>query len=158
MIHDPLMSKSALMALVARGHANECFEHADAGRFDVTAMRKAAPFLGELICVSLTDIVPHIRSERVTEDARVRELGPISWQDDPGLAVYGHFGKSDVVEHLIIDGHHRALRRMREGLKDMMIWQIPIERALRPNDALFAKRPGYDWGDELRDGKIFRRT
>lgn len=151
------MKKSQLMALVATGRMHEAFTHTIYGTFDVTVMREATKSgVAERVLVPLYEINPFIRTTRVTEPERIAELRAESWEDDPGLG----FDTPD--GFLMLDGHHRALRREMEGKTHMYMWRFPYELM-----AAFKPRPGYvdpsklderfDWGDKIVDGKIVRR-
>lgn len=155
MSQPKLMTKTQLMAIVAAGGSLEAFTHSIHGTFNVTAMRTAAPFHAELIEVPLASLVDHIRVSRVVEESRLADLPEASWRNDPGIILVEE--KDGEVLHTIIDGHHRALRRQREGLLTMVLWEFKMADAIRPPPG-FGPIPGHDWGDEFRDGKIVRRT
>ncbi len=161
-----VLSKTALMAGVAGGYLNECFEHSEMGRFDITAMRRHPEASGSLVTLSLERFVGHIREGRVIEEARMKELSDESWRYDPGIML--RLDETSVDENgnemptlLMVDGHHRALRRWSEGCATMEIWVIPIERAIRPDPATVLScgpLTELDWGDAvILDGKIVPR-
>lgn len=141
------VSKSYLMSRVAKGLNHECFNHSEAGGFDVTRIReKAREMGGQIVLIGLEDIIHHIYTSRDTEPARVMQLTEESWRDDPGIFIELK-EENGSVSHLMIDGHHRALRRAIEGLETMRVWLIPFSEAMRPS-ALWIPSPHHTWGDE----------
>lgn len=142
------------MDAVIYGHQRECFEHSIMGVFDITAMREWAVINCKSVLVPLNLIVPFVRTNRVTELERIKSLPDESWKTDPGMFI--EIEKHGKVSHLMIDGHHRALRRFDEGEEDMLNYIVPMKFAIRPS-AGWIKDPRVDWGDELKDGKIIRR-
>jgi hypothetical protein len=151
-----LISKSELMLPVFRGEAHECFEHSELGIFDVTMTRAWAENNAEVMVVDLSDIVPFILTNRVTEPSRVMQLSEASWRSDPGLILYTEEPNGSH-EHVVIDGHHRALRRNAEGETTMGFYVLPLNRAVRPSYG-WTKQSNVDWGDEIIDGKIVKRV
>lgn len=149
-----LISKSSLMSKVIAGQARECFEHSEEGIFDITAMREWAAANTKPVWVLLSDIVPFIRTNRVTELERTISLPDSSWQNDPGMFIL--LGPSGEETHLMIDGHHRALRREMQGEKHMLCYVVPMADAKRPSAGWYTNTQ-TDWGDELVDGKIVKR-
>lgn len=148
------ITKSELMSRVNAGAEHECFEHSEEGIFDVTLMRMWAMAHLKPVLVPLEDMVPFILSTRDTEPARVFELPEDSWRHDPGLAVEY---PGDPPQHLMIDGHHRALRRAAEGLKDMPMFIIPQAGIIRPRPG-WGINPFTDWGGKvMKDGKLVDR-
>lgn len=150
------MKKSELMALVATGRVQEAFTHTIYGTFNITQMREATKDgIAERVSVALYEINPYIRTSRVTEPERIHGLTTEQWRDDPGLG----FDTPD--GFLMLDGHHRALRREMEGKTHMDLWRFPYELM-----GAFAPAPGwvdpakldrrFDWGDPIVDGKIIR--
>lgn len=150
-----LISKSELMCRVIEGGARECFEHSECGTFDVTAMREWAAANLQPVSVRLSDINPFIRTNRVTEEKRVMGLPEDSWKHDPGMFLL--LGEGDDITHLMIDGHHRALRREIEGETCMLCYVVPTAEAKRPQEGWF-KDTHADWGDNFVDGKIVKRV
>lgn len=143
------LNKETIMAPVVAGYAHEAFTHETEGTFDVTEMRewiKGHPEL--LITVELSNLIGFIKENRVTDDHRIRTLPESSWRDDPGIAI-----ECDDGSMLMIDGHHRALRRELEGLHVMEIYAVPMKDAIRPQAGYMR---GPDWGDPIVDGKIIR--
>ena len=139
------VSKSFLMSRVAKGLSHECFNHSDAGTFDITYIREHAQELGgELGWIALDDVIYHIRATRDTEPARVMQLEKESWENDPGIFV--ELRKDGEVSHLMVDGHHRALRRAIEGHTRMQVWMIPFSERMRPG-AGWIQHPTFTWGD-----------
>ncbi len=151
-----LITKEELMRLVIYGEHHECFDHEHYGTFDITETRKMVEILGgHLQAVSLDQIVPFIREQRVTEEARIDGLHEDSWKHDPGIFLV--VGETDGVPDVVmVDGHHRALRREKEGCEDMQMWFIPIENAIRPQEG-WAHDKSIDWGDKIENGKIIKR-
>ena len=150
------LTKSGIMDLVARGLAHESFEHTEYGLFDVTEMRLRAQGLGERHTVDLMMIIPHLSGdEREIDMSRVRSLDYHSWMHDPAMFI--QIGETDGVPDVImIDGHHRAMRRRLEGLSDIDAWLIPIGRAIRPNMNEMVRGP--EWGEkEIKNGKLVPR-
>lgn len=140
-----VVSKTEVMQLVASGRARECFEHESAGRFDVTAMRDAIKkneISFKLLCVAIDQVSPFVRQNRETEPARVNELTWESYENDPGIFIEVPDGTS-----LMIDGHHRALRREAEGLDHMFFYFIPWDQAIRPSEA-WIQNPFVTWEGE----------
>lgn len=150
------LTKSGVMDLVARGLAHESFEHTQHGLFDVTEMRLHAPELGEKHLIDLAMVIPHLQGdEREVDMSRVRSLDPHSWLYDPAMFI--QIGETDGVPDVImVDGHHRAMRRHLEGLTDMEAWLIPIDKVIRPNMEAMIRGP--EWGEkEIKDGKLVPR-
>lgn len=143
------------MAHVIAGRARESFEHSIIGQFDVTATREVAKAHGKFIIVPFSDFLDYCRENHVWEPERVAALDTISWRHDPGIMLWDT--TNGQVEHTMIDGIHRALRREREGLTEMVFWELPVAQAIRPGFG-WGMKPGYDWGDAVVDGKIVRRT
>jgi hypothetical protein len=149
-----IVPKGVLMAIVQAGLSHECFEHSELGLFDITSMRKAItagtlPF--NKIKVSLEQIVPWVHTNRVTEEARWRSLPIKSWYDDPGIFIVTQLGNG-TLEHLMVDGHHRSLRRHFEGKETMDFYEVALRYAIRP-DPHMSKLA--EWGDQqLVDDKI----
>jgi hypothetical protein len=150
------VTKTELMALVATGRVQEAFTHTIYGTFNITQMRKAtADGIAERVMVPLYEINPFIRVQRVTEPSRIADLTVEQWRDDPGLG----FDTPD--GFVMLDGHHRALRREMEGMTHMHLWRFPYELM-----SSFFPAPGYikpaefdkrfDWGDPIVNGKIIR--
>lgn len=152
-----IVSKNQLMSLVASGRCHECFEHSEIGLFDITDMRARASELGELAVLSLEDITPFVVENRVIDDGRVKDLSETSWKNDPGIMIVLKRDSAGVPTVVMVDGHHRSIRRYIEGLVDMQMWMIPIEKALRPSEG-WVKNPYIDWGDQIIDGKIVPRN
>lgn len=148
-------TKTQVMEYVIRGITRECFTHDGQGIFDVTAMRQRAHIIGELHSVYLEDIIPFILTERVIDEERVRTLSDASWQQDPAMCVVIP-EQGGGVSHLMIDGHHRAMRRHLEGMDSIDMWMIPLTYVLRPEPG-WEQHPALDWGDKIVDGKIVRR-
>lgn len=153
-----LVTKTQLMAPVLAGLQHECFEHSEAGLFDVTAMRQWLHRVDAekalVAHVPLSEIVDHIRAHRVTMEERVATLPEDSWREDPGIFIVLNTRNGE--EHLMIDGHHRALRREREGFTYMHFYMVPEEYAIRPRPG-WTKNPFVDWGDEVVGGRIVKR-
>jgi hypothetical protein len=149
------VTKSLLMSYVSQGIHHECFEHSRLGRFDITTMRQRAASLGDKVSVPLDNIIAFIREQRVVEWDRIEALTRESWQDDPGIFIVEEV-VDGVPGGVMVDGHHRAFRRLMEGCTDMDFWMIPIEKALRPVPGFF--HSGMDWGDPIIDGKIIRSS
>lgn len=152
-----IITKAELMSLVINRGLHECFEHSEFGTFDVSAMREwCVENLDkcEIGAFSLSEVIPHIHTNRVTDAHRVMTLPDRSWQEDPAifLVVKGE----DHPTHVMIDGHHRALRRGIEGEADMVAFFVPIELAIRP-EAGWVKNPFFDWGDKIENGKVVPR-
>lgn len=153
-------TKASLMRAIAQGLAQEIFSHAELGEFNVTLMRAAAERMlyenrVEIVHVALDQIIGHIMTDRVTEPARVMGLGTESWEDDPGLIVHYESDNS----HLLIDGHHRAMRRNAEGKETMPFFLLKEKDIIRPD----YRRPHWkpDWGDKIIDpitGKVRERV
>lgn len=137
-----VISKTEVMQLVASGRTRECFEHEQLGLFDVTAMRRAIKeneISFKLLCVGLDQVVPFVRANRETEPARVQELTWESYENDPGIFIEIPDGSS-----LMVDGHHRALRREAEGMDHMFFYFIPLDQAIRPSEG-WVKNPFVTW-------------
>lgn len=150
-----LVSKTEIMQRVVAGRSHECFQHSDEGFFDITLMREWAIANKKWVLVLLSDIVPHILETRDIDESRIAELDEKSWKTDPGLAViYDRPGQA--IEHLMIDGHHRALRRQREGLEVMKFYMIPEAAIIRPHPGMILN-PHFDWGKIIKDGKLVDR-
>ena len=140
-----VITKTQIMQLVASGRTRECFEHESMGMFDVTAIRRAIKkneISFKLLCVALDQVVPFVRQNRETEPARVSELTWESYENDPGIFIELPDGTS-----LMIDGHHRALRREAEGLDHMFFYFISLEQAIRPGEN-WVKHPFVTWEGE----------
>jgi len=140
------------MCRIIAGECREAFSHSTYGDFDITALREYARNHLELLCnVDLAPIVEFVLKSRVYDESRVSELSAASWQFDPGLLL-----QLDDGTHLFIDGTHRAIRRMREGLDSMALYMIPFNTAPRllPD---WIKDPKVDWGDDIVDGEIVKR-
>ena len=152
-----ILTKAQLMDLVIRGGQRECFTHSEAGTFDVTAMRQAAPQIGEIQEIPLSNLLEFIAQSRVVDRDRVLSLPEESWRSDPGIFVVHEYDAAGVPTVTMIDGHHRAMRRALEGMETMQLWFIPIEKAIRPAPG-WVTNPYVDWGDPIVDGKIIRKT
>lgn len=149
--------KSTLMTLVTAGLSHECFEHSIHGHFDVTLMREAIrlgtiPY--ETVQTPVDYLVKHIKESRVVEESRWMHLPFKSWYDDPGIAVITPDDQGGIWT-IMIDGHHRAMRRQFECKELMVLHLVPLEAAIRPAPSL---RQIADWGDPMVNGKIIRRT
>lgn len=152
-----IVTKAQLMQAVIAGHQRECFEHSTEGIFDVTAMRDglaSGTIPGELVYIAMECIAPFVRENRVTEQARIDSLDEASWKLDP--AIFIHIVNNGEESHLMIDGHHRALRREKEGFDSMPCWIVEKEHAVRPAPG-WVQNPFVDWGDALVDGRIVKR-
>lgn len=137
-----VVSKTDIMRLVESGRCHECFEHEHLGLFDVTAIREAIrrdEISFKLLCVGMDQIAPFVRENRVTESARVQALPWTSYESDPGIFIEIPDGSS-----LMVDGHHRALRREAEGIDHMYFYFIPLDAAIRPSNA-WIKNPFVTW-------------
>lgn len=153
-------TKTRLMSLIASGMAREIFSHSEQGDFDVTGMREAAERAlyhdkCEIVNIDLSQLLGHIMESRVTEPERVMSLPESAWQDDPGLIIYYPEDNS----HLMIDGHHRAMRRNVEGKTTMMFYLLQPKDIIRPDYSRPHFRP--DWGSKIVDpatGKIRERV
>jgi len=152
------VTKGQLMAQVFSGHQRECFTHSDEGTFDISAMRAALPaqLPHDSADVSLSQIIPFLAEHRVVEQARVQELSDWSWREDPGIFLVIPPKGGEGVTHLMVDGHHRAVRRHLEGMEDMRFYFVQLKDALRPAFGWVAN-PFVDWGDPIIDGRIVRR-
>ena len=150
-----LISKSELMSRVIQGHARECFEHSEQGIFDITAMREWAKMNTKPVWVLLSDINPFIRTNRVTELERVNNLPRESWESDPGMFIL--IGSPPDETHVMVDGHHRALRREMQGEKRMLCYVVPIAEAKRPQPGWY-KDIRVNWGDDIVNGAIVKRV
>lgn len=152
-----VLSKSEMVVLVASGIGHESFDHEQFGRFDITNLRNLAPnaaYLSRLTGVAcceaviypLAPIIAYAKSSaRDTEEARIAELPQESWESNPGIAILMPDRTT-----LLIDGHHRALRREREGKTDMRFWLWTWDAANkfgRVDTSSFAEVPGLDWGN-----------
>lgn len=148
------------MARVMSGHERECFEHSTEGIFDITRMRefiKCRKIQGALCSVDLGQIIPFMEKNRVIDMERVQELDRRSWRDDPGIFIVlkeDNDGSGPTV--LMVDGHHRAMRRYLEGFHTIRMWFIREEHATRPEPG-WARNTRIDWGDEIIDGKVVKR-
>jgi hypothetical protein len=153
-----LITKTQLMASVVAGLRHESFEHSIDGLFDITAMRQkcAAEELGERAILPLDGIIPFIRENRVIEMQRVLALDYESWKNDPGMFIVESYDDAGVPTGIMVDGHHRAIRRQLEGEMEMVVWMVPKDKAIRPG-ANWMRHPD-DWGDAIIDGKIVKRT
>lgn len=153
-----LMTKTQMMNLVAQGRVHESFEHSIEGLFDVTAMRlncqdlKIEPFR-----IEIKDVLDFIRESRVIDQARIMELPDAAWRNDPAMCVV--YRRGDEVEHMLIDGVHRILRRHKEGFTQFYCWFVEERDIVRPNleDWQRGVERGIDWGDVIVDGKIVKR-
>jgi len=160
-----LVSKTDLMSRVARGHCHEAFEHSIEGRFDITLMRQKA--LDERRTpqhVPVTaDIIQFLMTNRVWEEARVQHFidkAAENWE--PAMLVCY---KGDV--HLIVDGAHRLIAGYRLALPDMKaagtntflasFWVFDESEIIRPQQN-WVPNPHLDWGDEMTNGQIIKRT
>lgn len=151
-------TKNQLSALVAAGLSRECFEHSIHGHFDVTRMREGLQtgvIPSDVVSLPISLLLPHVRESRVTEESRWRALPLKSWMDDPGIIVLepdtSGPGRPDWT--VMIDGHHRLLRRHFECKDYMSFHMVRVEYAIRP-DPRFVQV--FDWGDPMIDGKIIR--
>lgn len=146
-------TKTEIMTQVCLGTAHECFEHSEEGWFDITRMRKWARQHCAIVNVELVAFVHHIASTRVFEEERINTLTMEEWANDPVLFVVYENGPNGV-EHLMIDGHHRAMRAFREGAETVRAYMVPEHAITRPPKGF---QHGPDWGDDLVDGKIVKR-
>ena len=144
------ISKLQMMSMVLKAIHHESFEHSTMGVFDVTLTRAWAIDNLEPVLVYLKDIIPFIMENRVTEPARVMQLKDVSWRVDPGITI-----QTGPDEYLMIDGHHRALRRNIEGEEDMLMYIVPLDKAIRPAPG-WVRRDDVDWGDPIINGVIQR--
>lgn len=155
------VSKTRLMNYVIAGRMRECFSHSDQGEFDVTAQRAWCEqnALDEAKCqvinVGLEQIIPWLAEHRVVEDQRAAELPETSWLLDPGIFIHYVDIEAGTESHLMIDGHHRALRRHREGKDNMLFYLVPSKFIIRPSKD-WIPNPWFDWGDKMVDGKIIK--
>lgn len=154
-----LMTKTALMKLVAAGSVHEAFEHSIDGSFDITAMRAwAQTHRVAAVSFAIGDAVDHLRTDRVVDEQRIAELDENSWRNDPAMVVL--FDNEDgSVSHLLIDGTHRILRRHKEGLTDFLCYLIPSANVIRPDNKEWVRGVdrGIDWGDDVVGDKIVKR-
>lgn len=159
-IATTILTKSQLMERVISGHERECFSHSTEGIFDITGMRqliKSGKIEGELRTVDLDQVIPFIEQNRVVDMQRVHDLDRASWRDDPGIFIVlkeDTDGNGPTV--LMVDGHHRAMRRRQEGFPTIWMWFIKEENAVRPAPG-WVQNTSVDWGDEIIDGKIVKR-
>lgn len=160
---DQLFTKTALMSLIVQGVAKEAFTFCpDDGSkplvYDVTAMREWCRRVdadkAPIVNISLSQITPFVREHRDTEQARVVALPYDSWRFDPGIFLLMKDGS-----HLMIDGHHRALRREIEGKTDMLFYMVEEQYAIHPSDDWHhTKEFGIDWGQkDIVNGKLVPR-
>lgn len=153
-----LMTKSEIMKLVASGAIHETFDHSTEGKFDVTAMRKAAQESKlPTLRVRIADVYAAICQDRVIDQARIDELDARSWKADPAMVVV--FNEAGQTSHLLIDGIHRILRRHKEGEFLFRAWFIDEANVIRPDMTQWVEgvERGIDWGDKIEDGKIVKR-
>jgi len=160
-----LLTKTQLMSLVAEGRVHECFTHSTEGTFDITAMRAQA--LKTHREIHKIDIAPHITefllSNHVWDDERVRYwIGSPLYEWEPAILVL-YPGN----HHIVADGVHRLIARARmekeiQGTPGYPVFSAPFwvfekEEIIRPGPE-WVDNPLYDWGDDVVDGKIVRRT
>jgi hypothetical protein len=122
------------MERVAAGHERERFVHPVEGIFDITGMRQSikAGGEGDLRSVDLDLVVEFIKENRTIDMQRVHELDTVSWRDDPGIFVVlkpDTDGTGATV--LMVDGHHRAMRRHLEGFHTTWMWFIDEKHAAK---------------------------
>lgn len=152
------MTKNEIAALVAQGKGRECFEHSTEGIFDITALRemiaaRKVPFTEHT--VALADIVPHILASREVCEERIGSLSEASWKYHQ--IIFLECPGAEGVTHLMVDGHHRAIRRHREGLTTVQAFMVPLAHAPRPNPG-WGKVPWANWGvKDIIDGKLVSR-
>lgn len=160
---DQLFTKTALMSLISDGVAKEAFTFCPEDGsppvvYDVTAIRewcrRADVDKAPIYNIGLDQITPFVRQHRDTEQTRVDALPYDSWRFDPGIFILMKDGS-----HLMIDGHHRALRREKEGCTDMRFYMVEEQYAIHPNENWrHTKEFGIDWGEkDIVDGKLVPR-
>lgn len=108
------LTKAQMMALVAQGRIEESYTFEDEGKlmtYNVTRMRKKAQEekreVTEMDVPS--DFIQELRASRDIEEARI--LDPLDI-DDPAIIVEFIDKDGLPVQHMIIDGAHRILRRL----------------------------------------------
>lgn len=151
-----MMTKTELAIRIAAGLGRESFEHSTEGTFDITALRAVAVERGDLWTVSLGQIVPHIHTNREVCLERVKSLPDESWKSDP--VIFLVIERGGETSHLMVDGHHRALRRHQEGLTDVAAYMVPIELAPRPQRG-WGRHAAFNWGEkEVVGDKLVPRS
>lgn len=175
-----LMTKTEIMAHVAAGEIHETFDHETEGSFDITMMRKLAhaawtaslqanlklagsgqPLVKpdvELRRFHMQGMEAAIRASRVIDETRIMQLDDYSWRNDPALVV--EYVTDGTEYQLIIDGTHRILRRSKEGKSTFDAYVFTTNQIIRPDMNKFVQgvKRGYDWGDDVVDGKIIKRV
>jgi hypothetical protein len=153
-----LMTKTEIMKLVASGKVHECFDHSIEGTFDVTAMREWAEDNAVVMLCPISDVLSFILTNRVFEMERAFDLDENSWANDPAMCVV--LERNGQEEHLLIDGIHRIIRRHHAGLELFKCYMVPESKVVRPDMTQWqhGTERGIDWGDDVVDGQIVKRT
>lgn len=157
------VKKSQLAKLVAKGRVHESFVHSTCGTFDITLMREFAQknvrFSAdgevresevELVLLTINEEVKQfIMQSRDVEEERIMELSEESWDRDPIMGVHYPDGTT-----LLIDGHHRILRRLIEGKTDVIAYMFKPEQIIRPQTG-WGDMKGVEWGNKtFVDGEL----
>src|SRR5271163_3032282 len=112
--------------LTLREHrqGDEIFQH-DEGAWNVSAIRKGIntePATFNSIDIPLSRTFIDYRKRNIGVNIKqAREL-TIAQRDDPGIIIMR--GRGDALQLFMIDGHHRAVRRWRDGLRQMKAFVI----------------------------------
>lgn len=131
------------MRAVAEGCMHECFSHSEEGVFDVTRMRAWAARNLVPVQIDISDYAQHIRSSRVIEDTRVDSLTEIECASDPAIFVM-FMRPGEETTHLMIDGHHRTIRLLKEGKTEQLAYIFTEAQIIRPPEGFDMP---LDWGD-----------
>lgn len=160
MTQAPLLTKAQIMQRVAEGLALECHENSKHGWFNITGMRSQAllerrePVLVEL---EQGGLLEWLRTQCVHDKARVAEfMAKMSFnpmEQDPAIII--HWPEDD--GYLMVDGVHRVLAAHALGMKHYPYWLFDHSEILRPPPG-YGMNPEYEWGDDLVDGQIVKRT
>ena len=154
-----LISKSQLMQVIESGRGRETFTDSEEGIFDVTAMREYA-FKNKLPTQAFPTrgMEQYLREHRVIDNARVRELRDYSYLCDPALVVI-YQRPGEAVQHLLIDGSHRIMRRCINRFSTFRAYVFTEAQIIRPDltGRATLEEVGMDWGDKVVDGKIVKR-
>jgi len=141
------------MHYVEVGLLQEVFQHSVMGIFDISGMRIAiakGSIPHQRVQVDMSSLLGHTMANRDICMDRVNELSNESWLFDPGIILHCKDGT-----HCLIDGSHRLIRRAQEGRTTMNFFMVEEMDALRPD--LNNYIDAFDWGKELKDGKLIPR-
>lgn len=154
------LTKSQIMLMVLSGRTRESFEHSTEGMFDITQMRKEA--LESERAITAFPLTPEletfIRANRVWEQERVDFFAAQyeRWEK-PEPAMFYETTENGEPSHLLIDGTHRILAAYALKMPWFIAWFFEESDIRRPPPG-WGLRADLDWGDQLIDGKIVKRT